>query len=493
MQDLILTIDVGTSRCKSTVFDAAGQDLERAVAEYQTYYPHPGWAEQAPEDWWQAVVATIRTLSNRVRGFSTKLRAISVTGQMHGLVCVDSNGRALRPCLTLHDRRSVAETQYLGETLGQEMIFRVTGERLDPTLPAPKLLWLRRHDPDVFQRMHYFLACKDYVRLRLTGNLATDPIDAAATSLMDLQQGRWSAALLEACQIPETSLPPIRPATAIDGLLTVAAAQELGLKAGVPIAVGAGDDVELIGAGLVKPGMALEHLGTTGSLLLCTDIKTMDWSSGLEVYPHPVPGLWILGGSTSSAGAALKWAADLFAMSGDLDFANFSEAGANTSVIFLPYLAGERSPLWNPKLRGAFFGLGLDHRKADLIKAIFEGVAFSLRHVLDALDGLGTRPRIVRVAGEFSTDRAWTRLRASIYRVPLAVLAQSDPTALGAMIIGAAAVGLYPDLLSAVAQVVSVQDTVLPDKKAVLHYNELYDLYRQMSDACSSISGAPVF
>jgi xylulokinase len=221
-------------------------------------------------------------------------------------------------------------------------IYDITGERLDPSLPAPKLLWLRRHEPDVFHRSHCFLACKDYLRLRLTGNLATDPIDAAATSLMDLHQGQWSASLLEACQIPDDTLPPIRPATIIDGPLTLSAAQELGLKPGVPVAVGAGDDVEIIGAGLVEPGMALEHLGTTGSLLLCTDRLAIDWTSGLEIYPHLVPGLWVLGGSTSCAGAALKWATDVFSASEELDLADFvEEPASNAPLVFLPYLSGE--------------------------------------------------------------------------------------------------------------------------------------------------------
>jgi xylulokinase len=309
-------------------------------------------------------------------------------------------------------------------------------------------------------------------------------------SLMDLDRGQWSALLLDACQIADKKLPPIRPAALVDGPLTAHAAQELGLKPGIPVAVGAGDDVEIIGAGLVQPGTALEHLGTTGSLLMCTDHLAIDWTSGLEIYPHLVPGLWVLGGSTSSAGAALKWATEIFAVQGELSLAELLEQPAShAQLIFLPYLAGERSPIWDPHARGTFFGLSLGHQRHDVIRSVFEGVAFSLHHVLDAMGDLGVHPTTVRIAGELAGDQAWTQLRANVYGVPLVVMGQSDPTALGAMIVGAVAAGLYGDLSEAIARIVSVHEVVLPDDKQAAYYDSLYQSYRQISSASLSLSG----
>ena len=489
MNETILTIDLGTSRCKTTLFALDGRELARETRAYPTRFPREGYAEQNPEDWWQRLTETVHAIANSEPALDSSLQGIVVTGQMHGLVCVDQEGERIHPFLTLHDQRSLRETDRLRNLLGDEAFYDITGERLSPSLPIAKLVWLKKNAPDAFRSARWFLGCKDYVRSRLTGNFCTDAIDAAATGLMDIQDENWSQALCDTCELPLDALPPIRASTQVDGPLTVQAASQLGLSPGIPVVVGAGDDVEIIGAGLAEPGTVLEHIGTTGSLLMCVDSRSMGWESGLELYPHPLPNRWVLGGSTSSAGAALKWATEVLGIASPMELTGKEvSATDNPELTFIPYLAGERCPVWAPKARGAVMGLALHHSRADFIRSIYEGVACSLRHLLDALGDLGVKPKTIRIPDDGAPKSEWNQVRANLYEIPLSELTYSDPTAHGAMVLAAVALGLDNCLRDAMQRIARVQATVTPTDSELDHYRRLYERYKQISNIVLSIA-----
>lgn len=334
-------------------------------------------------------------------------------------------------------------------------------------MPAAKIHWLREHATDMFRSVDLFTGCKDYVRGLLTGDRLTDPIDACALSLYDIQAGGWSPMLLDAVGITAAQLPEIVACATQAGKLTESAARSLGLRAGIPVIVGGGDDVEVLGAGLMMPGQSEEHLGTTGSFLTCTTEPLYDPSMALEVYPHAQPGLWVSGGSITTAGAALEWAAAMLGY-GDVGRAfaadvNLSADANHQPLIFIPHLKGERSPSWNPHVRGVWMGLSDTHTRADLMQAAFAGVAHALNAILSQIDEQLGEPSEVTVVNRPDDSADWLQLRANIYGRPLRVLGSSEPTALGALILAATGIGLFDNLQNAVEALTSTTHTVYPD------------------------------
>lgn len=459
----ILVLDLGTSRIKASLFSAGCRALANSSADYPTYAPAPGLAEQSTVDWWAAAVRAVRALWEC--GYdSAAVRVISVTGQMHGVVPIGEGNAALGPCLTLRDRRASSEAAYLRETIGTDQIYRISGARLDASSPPAKMLWYKRHDAELWAKTRKFLAPKDWLRQQLTGEEAvTDPVEAAGMVIYDVTCGAWSPIMAKACETPISRLPRVCSSTDFAGVLTRAAAQAFGVSVGCPVVVGAADDVEFIGAGLLHPGDCLEHLGSTGSLLLVVDSPVDDPTGTLELYPHLLPGRWLIGGSTSSAGAALDWLRATLERS---DALHLPDLNAHEPPIFVPYLAGERSPIWEPDARAVFWGLSMAHRQPDLVRAAFEGVAFSLRHLLDVLCSLGTMSDEIRVVA--SHDAGWLNLRASVYERPLRVLDSLDPTALGAALIGACALNVYADLEQAARAATPTSRRIEPGDSAAL-------------------------
>lgn len=492
-RDLILTIDVGVSNCKGVLFKHDGSIVARAVGGYRSYYPQHGWAEQKPNEWWAAVASSIRSLLGQAEFKKGEVIAIGVTGQMHGVVSLGPGGKALTPYLTLHDRRALQESEQIVGDLGLSHIHSVTGARLTPSAPLAKICWLRNHQHDIYDKTDFFLSCKDYIKYLLTGDISTDPIEAAGTSLFDIHERLWSQPLLEACGIPAHKLPPVRPPWALAGALKEDVAGQLGLTGGIPVVVGAGDDVELLGVGLIQPGMSLEHFGTTGSILTCVDQAISDPSLVIELYPHVDPSLWVLGGSVNNAGGALAWASRILYendedhLSGILEAQKQLKPCPDNPLIFLPYLAGERCPIWNPSARGVWLGLSLEHDRDDMLRAVAEGVLFSLRHVMEKIEEMSTPIESLAVADSSWHHSAWLRLRASIYNRELRLVANPEPTSLGAMILAGLGVGVFDSLRGGIRSVVSVQDSLLPDTALVEDYRRLYDLYRETVARCSPL------
>lgn len=493
MSEAILIVDLGSTRVKSTLFSLQGQVLARAGDTYPTAAPRPTWAEQEPAHWWEATVrATREALRQSER---CTVMGIGVTGQMHGLVALDRDGRTLGPCLTVQDRRAAEQVREIEDEAGARRTYAITGARLDAASPAAKLRWLARHRPTILERCIVWLPPKDYLRYRLTGEVATEPIDAAGTLLYDLGTNTWSDELAEAACVDPRHLPPLRPGHTPGGVLTREAAAALGLQAGIPVAIGAGDDVECLGAGLLAPGRALEHLGTTGSILACSPRVVTDQAMRVDCYPHAVPGLYLVGGSTGSAGATLAWAAQQLVAAPDgversgglrLNLTLDSWDDESEALLFLPYLAGERCPLWDPTLRGLLAGMTLRTTAHEIARAVFSGVAFSLRHILDTLLDLGLAVEDLVASGDDgaaadATGAAWSRLRSAVYGRPLLLAAESDPTAAGALVLTLVAIGAAPDIATAARVIPPLTERVTPDPAIQRHLARRYALYRDLA------------
>jgi len=488
MNDSILAFDIGLTNAKVILWSAEGELLDRARVRYPTYHPQADWAEQRPEDWWKAILEGMWMLHERSAPALEKVVAISVTGHMHALVCLDEHGQALGPSFVLGDQRSIAESQCLAEEIGLQQVYRITGARSDASMPIAKIRWLNHHQPEICRQTSVFMACKDWIRHRLTGDVFTDPVDACATSLYDLQGRNWSPELTRWAGIQHPQLPTIVDSCHISGGLDREAARALGIKMGIPVVVGAGDDVEVLGNGLLEAGLSLEHLGTTGSILTVSDHLVYDPQMAVEIYPHTIPGLWVLGGSVTAAGSAMTWVEQV------LDETNRKDSSVKTllapnlqsPLVFLPHLVGERCPEWDPYARGCWMGLSSMHRKQDLYRAVMEGITFSLKRVLDSIEGLVGIQKKVTVTGEVGSDW-WLIIRANIYDRLLAVLKTDEPTALGAMILAAVGVGIYPDIPSATRYLAQMASHIQPDDLLAGDYAKLYRLYCTVEEATRAV------
>ncbi|NLE45269.1 MAG: hypothetical protein GX620_11155 [Chloroflexi bacterium] len=486
----ILAIDIGLTNCKTVLFSHAGAMISRASVPYPTTTPGPGWVEQDPEDWWDGAVRGVRALRDSAKDALDSVTAISVTGHMHSLVCLGPEGSALGRALVLGDQRGIAEAKQISDEVGMERIYRLTGARMDASMPLAKIAWLRRNVPEIHAHARAFLSCKDWVRHRLTGDVSTDPIDACGTSLYDIQQRDWSPELMIIAGIRAEQLPHVADPCEIAGDLDATAATALGLAAGIPVVVGGGDDVEVLGNGLMGPGASVEHLGTTGSILTCADHPVYDPQMSIELYPHPSPDLWVLGGSVTAAGSALAWA------DGVLRPPTTNRAGITAQsaplhptqpLVFVPHLSGERCPAWEPHGRGSWIGLAATHTTDDLRQAVLEGVVFSLKRVLDRLEALVGPQQQITVSGREGDDEGWVNLRANVYNRPLGLLTSPEPTALGAMMLATVGIGVYNGLDEAVACVTGVERLIEPDSALARDYARLYHRYCTASEATGAL------
>jgi xylulokinase len=462
-RDAVLVIDVGMTNCKAVLFDYDGAILASAGRPYPTSRPEPGFAEQSPHDWWDAAVGAMRQLAGMGSQLE-RVRAIGVTGHMHALVCLDPAGRPLGPSLVLGDHRAVTEAEEITKEVGHETVLATTGTVMDASMPAAKIRWLWRHRPELWGRTSCFVGCKDYVRLLLTGELATEPVDACAFSLYDIRRRSWSEPLMAAARVRPNTLPPIFPPQAVAGPLVPGAAEALGVPAGVPVIVGAGDDVEVLGNGLVDAGAALEHLGTTGSILAVIPEPVGAVDESLELYPHAIEGLWVVGASMTTAGEALDWARRALGY-GSLDEASGCLAMwplAEDAPLFLPHLAGLRSPTREPFARGAWIGMHPETTREELMLAAYEGVSLGVRAILARVEGLLGAGTPITVSAGRSADPRWLKVRADIYGRLLAVLETPEPTALGILTLALVALGVDQGVAAAVRRVVRTTNRVEP-------------------------------
>lgn len=484
-------LDVGTTAVKAVAVAADGAVLARAERSYPLSTPRAGWSEQDPEHWWQAAESALADVST-----GHEVAGVGLSGQMHGLVALDSQDRVIRPAILWNDQRTADACAEIEAAIGVERLIELTGNRALTGFTAPKLLWLRRHEPGAYDRIARICLPKDYVRLRLTGEWATDAADASGTLLLDVARRVWSDEVLAALEIEPAWLPPLFESPDVTGYVTPRNDQVQGGLAslrGVPVAAGAGDcAAAALGAGIDRPGPLSIVLGTSGVVFAALPEYRPEPEARLHVFCHAVPGAWHAMGVMLSAGGSLQWFHDRLAPETSFDQlaseASRWKPGAD-GLLFAPYLAGERTPHADPDARGAFVGLALHHDRGALVRAVLEGVAFGLRDSLELLRSLGADADIARVSGGGARSRVWLEIVASVLGLPLETIAAEEGSAYGAALLGGVAGGLFADVHDAVARCVRVSERIEPVPGHAVGYDALHERYRALYPALHTERG----
>jgi xylulokinase len=463
---VLVGLDVGTTGAKALAVSPDGAVVGRAEEEYRLSTPRPGWAEQDPEDWWRASERALARLGG------VEVAGIGLSGQMHGLVLLDGRGRVLRPAILWNDQRTGRECAEIEARVGLRRLVELTGNRALTGFTAPKLLWVRNNEPEVYERVAHVLLPKDYVRLKLTGERSIDVADASGTLFFDVAGRRWSDEVLAALEVPSEWLPRAFESPTVSGET----------DGGIPVAAGAGDQAAgALGVGVAAPGPLSVVLGTSGVVFAALPAFAADAEARVHVFCHAVPGGWHAMGVMLSAAGSLRWFRDAFAAGEPYDRlaveAEGWEPGAE-GLLFLPYLAGERTPHADPHARGAFVGLSLRHDRGALVRALLEGVAYGLRDSLELLVGLGVRAEAGRVSGGGARSAAWRRIVASVLGLPLERTAVEEGAAYGAALLGGVAGGVFSDVHDAVRACVRVGDVVEPDPGWTKIYEAGYERFR---------------
>jgi xylulokinase len=474
---LLAGLDVGTSSVKGLLVSASdGAVVARAEVEHALSTPRPGWAEQDPEDWWAGARAVLDAL-----GAAGEIGCIGLTGQMHGLVALDGADRVLRPAMLWNDGRTGAECAEIESVVGLEALIAQTGNRALTGFTAPKLRWLARHEPDVYARIARILLPKDYVRLRLCGEHATDVADASGTLLFDVARRRWSDSVVEALEVDPAWLPVALESPQVSGTTS----------AGLPVAAGAGDQAAgALGVGVDRPGPASVVLGTSGVVFAASDAFAADPAARVHAFCHAVPSAWHSMGVMLSAAGSLRWLRDVTAPGVAFDELLADAARWEPGVeglTFLPYLAGERTPHADPDARGAFSGLSLRHDRGALVRAVLEGVAFGLRDGLDLVSELSGRPVLGRVSGGGARSRLWLQILASVLELPLQRTAVDEGASFGAALLGGVAGGVFADVHEAVATCVRPGEIVEPVAAWVAPYRAARERFVALYPALRAI------
>lgn len=480
MPSTLLGIDLGTTGLRALVVDTEGAVLDQASAPYPTAQPEPGWTEQEPDDWWRACRSAVAEL--RARDLLRQVKAVGLTGQMHGSVFLDRRRRVLRPAILWNDQRTAAEAADIEGRVGLRRLISLTGNRALTGFTAPKVLWLRRHEPGRFRRLRHLLLPKDYLRLRLTGDLATDVADASGTLLFNVRDRRWSGEVMRLLELDEALLPTALESPAVSGRLTVRAAADLGLPKGTPVVAGAGDQAAgAVGAGAVSPGVVMVSIGTSGVVFTAAERPAIERRGRLHAFCHAVPGLWHVMGVMLSAGGSFSWLASTLDKSEEhlSRLAARSPAGAG-GLVFLPYLSGERTPHADPLARGAFVGLAACHGPGDLARAVMEGVAFGLRDCLELVRGLRLPVDEVRLIGGGARSPLWRQIVADVFGLPILRLEAEEGAAYGAALLAGVGAGLWRDVPEACRAAVRTGGRVDPQPQAMPLYEELYGRYRAL-------------
>jgi xylulokinase len=462
MSDVLVGLDVGTSAVKAVAISYDGAVLGLAEEPYPLSTPQPGWAEQDPEDWWRAAQAALARIPEGPIGLS---------GQMHGLVALDAENRVIRPAILWNDVRTEVECAEIEALVGFDRLVELTGNRALAGFTAPKLLWLRRHEPESYARIRRVLLPKDYLHLKLTGEIATDVSDASGTLLFDVGKRNWSAEMCKALEIPLEWLPEALESTAMGGAGDQAAAA--------------------LGVGIDRPGLVSVALGTAGIVFAVLPRYSPDAQARVHTFCHAVPGTWHAMGVMLSGGGSFAWLSDLFgADPATLDAEAARWAPGTEGLLFAPYLSGERTPHSDPNARGAFTGLSLRHDRGALARVTMEGVAYGLRDSLELLRELGVDDAVGRISGGGSRSDLWTSIVASVLDLPLERTECDAGSAFGAALLAGVREGVFADAGEAVARCVRVTERIEPDQTWVAAYAANYDRYRALYPALQPLEAA---
>ncbi len=484
---LILAHDLGTTGNKASLFDDQGKLVASHTEHYPVHYAQAGWAEQDPFDWWRAVATSTRALLAETRIDPAGIAAVTFSGQMMGIVPIDAAGQLLRSAIIWADQRAVEEAETIAERCGPENVYRRTGHRVSPAYLAAKILWVKRHQPDLYRQAQNFLCAKDFIAFKLTGRCATDYSDASGSNLFDLTQHAWSAELIEAIGLDAALLPEVHASIDVLGEVTREACAATGLKPGTPVVVGGGDGAcATAGAGVIAPGDASCNIGSSAWISFASTAPLFDPQQRTFTFHHLHPRLFTPMGTMQAAGGARDWLAHLIGGATDGEMAQV--APGCDGALFLPYLIGERSPWWNPNARGAFVGLTMSHSRAALARAALEGVALNLRLILDALESQGAGLPAIRLIGGGAQSPVWQQILADVFARPIHLLdLQTEASSWGAAVAGGIGAGVYGgwEIAKARAEVKSVIDPV-PAHVAV--YAERLAVFTETYHALKNLS-----
>jgi xylulokinase len=493
---LLLGIDIGTSGSKAILLAADGTVVATATAEYPMYTPRPLWAEQHPADWWTATVQAIRQVLATPGVAARQVAGVGLTGQMHGLVLLDAHGAVLRPCIMWNDQRTGPQCAEITAKLGLPRLLELIANPVLPGFTAPKILWVREHEPDVYRQAAQVLLPKDYVRFRLTGDYATEVSDASGTALLDVAHRRWSDEMLAALDIPATWMPPCYESPVPSARISAAAAEATGLPAGTPVVGGGGDQAAgAVGSGIVHQGIISITLGTSGVVFAATERFLLEPQGRLHAFCHAVPDQWHLMGVMLSAAGSLRWYRDVLGQAElaqaardhtdvyDLLTTQAASAPAGSEgLLFLPYLTGERTPYPDPDARGVYFGLTLRHEKAHMVRAVLEGVAYGLRDSLELMRAMGLEITQVRASGGGARSPLWRQILADVCESEIVLTNVTEGAAFGAALLAGVGAGLYGSVAGACAATIRITDRVEPGPAAAV-YADYYPIYQALYPA----------
>lgn len=494
-----LGLDLGTGSIKSVLFDREGTEVAQALKEYPLFQPHNGWSEQEPEDWYNAAVETVRTVMAASGVAREAVKGIGISGQMMGAVMVDKSGHPLRRAILWNDGRTTQACEALRTRIGDEPFIRFSCTPARPGLTAAKIQWVRDNEPEVFARTEHILLPKDYLRFRLTGECATEVSDASATQLLDVPNRCWSGEMHAAMDLRVNVMGRVYESHEITGYLLPEVAEAMGLTTSVAVVGGAGDNAAAgVGTGIVAPGRAMTTIGTSGTVFAFSETPAVDPNRTVYTFCMPVPGAWHFMGSVNSAGASLKWWRNNF-YPDDADYAQInadaasSVPGANR-LIYLPYLNGEQSPHFDLTCRGSFVGLAGIHTRADMTRAVMEGVTYALRDIMSGIRSAGVTPQKVMMCGGGSKSPFWRQLLADVYGLPICLpdMNSENSAALGAAILAMVGCGAYADVPAACDRIIRERtECWLPDPARVPCYDKVYRefdaLYPKLKDNFASI------
>lgn len=483
---LYVGIDLGTSAVKLLLMDGEGKIQKIVSREYPLYFPHPGWSEQKPEDWYEQVMDGMKELI--AEADKSKVAGISFGGQMHGLVILDKEDQVIRPAILWNDGRTYEECDYLNNVIGKERLSEYTANISFTGFTAPKILWVKNKEPENFKKIVKIMLPKDYIAYKLTGVNCTDVSDASGMLLMDVKNRRWSKEMCEICGISEEMLPKLYESYECVGTVKPEIARELGIPETVKVAAGAGDNAAAaVGTGTVGDGMCNISLGTSGTIFISSEKFGVDKNNALHAFAH-ADGHYHLMGCMLSAASCNKWWMDEIIGTSDYG-AEQKKIGAlgENHVYFLPYLMGERSPHNNPNARGTFIGMTMDTTRADMTQAVLEGVAFALRDSFEVAKSLGIKIERTKICGGGAKSPLWKKMIANILNLKVDVIESEEGPALGGAMLAAVACGEYKNVEEAAAKIVRIVDTVEPEEELVKKYDERYQQFRQIYPACKPL------
>jgi xylulokinase len=491
----LIGIDIGTSGTKVIAIDEDGRLAASASAEYELLTPRPLWAEQRAEDWWDATCSCLQKITAQIP--AEEVAGVGLSGQMHGLVMLDAQHQVLRPAILWCDQRTQEQCDYITQAVGKETLVAETCNPVLTGFTAPKIIWARDHEPEVYERARQFLLPKDYVRFKLTGEFATEVSDASGTSLLNVPERNWSRKVLSALQIDPAHLPKVYESFEVSGRISAAGAQATGLKEGTPVVGGGGDQAAgAVGNGIVQSGIISVTTGTSGVVFAFADTPAIDPALRVHTFCHAVPNKWHVMGVMLSAGGSLRWYRDTLGapenrvakLMGVDPYELISREAATVSagsegLVFLPYLTGERTPHPDPQARGAWAGLTVRHTKAHMARAVMEGVAFGLRDSLEILKDMGVSIGNVRASGGGARSDVWRQIQADVFNLPLSTINSDQGPALGAALLAGVGAGVYASIEEACSTVVKVVSTTPVQRESAEVYEKYYEVYRDLYPA----------